>query len=130
MLGVSMDDAETHGKWRDTAIDEGGIGAVKYPLLADTEKAMSNAYNVVHADSGFALRATFLIDKEGVVQHSVQNNLPLGRDIDELLRVVDALQFHEQHGEVCPAGWAPGKPGMTATPDGVKDYLKSNAGSL
>ena len=130
VLGASMDSAEIHARWRDTAINDGGIGAVKYPLLADTDKAMSNAYNVVHEDSGFSLRATFLIDKDGVVQHTVQNNLALGRDIDELLRITDALQFHEKVGEVCPANWRPGAAGMVATDDGVKAYLKDHAGEL
>lgn len=130
VLGVSMDDADTHARWRKTAINEGGIGEVKYPLLADTSKSMTNDYNVLHAGSGLSLRATFLMDKEGTVQHAVMNNLPLGRDLDELLRMIDALQFHENHGEVCPAGWAPGKPAMTATPEGVASYLAENAKGL
>ena len=85
---------------------------------------------MLHEETTFALRGSFLIDKEGTVQHQVVNNLPLGRDIDEMLRIVDALQFHEQHGEVCPAGWSPGKAGMTPTSEGVAQYLSDNADSL
>ena len=130
VLGVSMDSAETHARWRDTAVEEGGIGALGYPLLADVDKKMSTAYDVVHADAGLSLRSTFLMDKDHVIHHSVHNNLPLGRCMDELLRMIDALQFHEKVGEVCPAGWRPGKPGMTATPEGVAQYLKDNSGDL
>ena len=130
VLGVSMDDAETHAKWRDTAIDDGGIGALKYPLVADDAKAVSQAFDVVHEESGLSYRATFLIDKDGVVQSATHNNLPLGRNMDELVRMVDALQFHEEHGEVCPANWQPGKPAMKPTAEGVAAYLKENAASL
>ena len=130
ILGVSMDDAETHAKWRDTAIDEGGIGALQYALIADDAKKVSEAFDVVHEESGLSYRATFLIDKDGVVQSAVHNNLPLGRSMDELIRMVDALQFHEEHGEVCPANWQPGKAAMQATPEGVKAYLQEHASSL
>lgn len=130
VLGVSIDDAESHAKWRETAIPEGGIGPVGYPLLCDESRAMTNAYDVLHGETTFALRGTFLIDKSGMVMHQVVNNLPLGRDIDELLRMVDALQFHETEGEVCPAGWAKGKPGMTPSPEGVKSYLADHASDL
>lgn len=130
ILGVSMDDAETHAKWRQTAINDGGIGELKYALIADNDKQLSNAYDVVHQESGLSYRATFLIDKNGVVQSAVHNNLPLGRSMDELGRMVDALQFHEEHGEVCPANWTPGKPAMQATPEGVAAYLTENADKL
>ena len=120
----------SHSKWRQTSIPEGGIGEVHYPLLSDPDRAITNLYNVLHEETTFALRGSFLIDKEGTVQHQVVNNLPLGRDIDEMLRIVDALQFHEQHGEVCPAGWSPGKAGMTPTAEGVAQYLSDNADSL
>jgi peroxiredoxin (alkyl hydroperoxide reductase subunit C) len=129
-LGISIDDTESHAKWRQTAISEGGIGEVQYPLLSDPDRALTNSYNVLHEETTFALRGSFLIDKEGTVQHQVVNNLPLGRDIDEMLRIVDALQFHEEHGEVCPAGWASGKPGMTPLPLGLAQYLSDNADSL
>ncbi|QDV07389.1 putative peroxiredoxin [Planctomycetes bacterium Poly30] len=130
VLGVSMDDAETHAKWRNTAIDEGGIGELGYPLIADNAKKVSELFDVVHADSGLSYRATFLIDTKGVVQAATHNNLPLGRNMDELVRMVDALQFHEEHGEVCPANWSPGKAGMKATADGVKAYLREHASGL
>lgn len=130
VLGVSMDDAESHAKWRGVAIDEGGIGELTYPLVADNAKKLSEAYDVIHADSGLSYRATFLIDTKGVVQAATHNNLPLGRNMDELVRMVDALQFHEKNGEVCPANWSPGKAGMTATADGVKEYLREHAKSL
>ncbi|MEO0716627.1 MAG: peroxiredoxin, partial [Planctomycetota bacterium] len=130
VLGVSMDDADTHAKWRQTAIDDGGIGELSYPLIADNDKKVSDAFDVVHAESGLSYRATFLIDQNGVVQSAVHNNLPLGRNMDELVRMVDALQFHEEHGEVCPANWQPGKPAMKPTAEGVASYLKENASSL
>ena len=130
ILGVSMDDAETHAKWRETAIDDGGIGALQYALIADDAKKLSDSYDVVHEASGFSYRATFLIDKDGVVQSATHNNLPLGRSMDELVRMVDALQVHEENGEVCPANWQPGKAGMQATAEGVKSYLKEHASSL
>ena len=130
VLGVSMDDAETHAKWRQTSIDDGGIGELAYPLIADDSKKLSVAYDVVHADSGLSYRATFLIDREGTVQSAVHNNLPLGRNMEELIRMVDALQFHEEHGEVCPANWQPGKAAMAPTPEGVAAYLKVHASSL
>ena len=130
VLGVSMDDAETHARWRDTAINEGGIGPVKYPLLADTTKQMSQDYDVVHADSGFSARGTFLVDPDGVCWHALVNNLPLGRDMDELLRAIDGVQFFKEHGEVCPAGWATGKAGMAPSDEGVKQYLTAHAARL
>lgn len=130
VLGVSMDDAETHAKWRETAVDDGGIGHLKYPLIADNAKALSEAFDVVHADSGLSYRATFIMDKDGVVQAAAHNNLPLGRNMEELVRMVDALQFHEEHGEVCPANWQPGKAGMKPTAEGVAAYMKAHASSL
>lgn len=130
VLGVSMDDAETHAKWRKTPVDEGGIGELKYPLIADNAQAISKAFDVVHEDSGLSYRGTFIIDKDGVVQSGTHNNLPLGRNMDELVRMVDALQFHETNGEVCPANWTPGKAGMKPTAEGVAAYLKEHADSL
>ena len=130
VLGVSMDDAETHAKWRETAVDDGGIGHLNYPLIADNAKAISQAFDVVHEDSGLSYRGTFIMDKEGVVQAATHNNLPLGRNMDELVRMVDALQFHEENGEVCPANWQPGKAGMKPTAEGVAAYLKEHASSL
>lgn len=130
LVGVSIDSHFTHNAWRNTAIENGGIGAVDFPLVADINHAIQDAYGVAHPEADVALRASFLIDKEGVVQHQVVNNLPLGRNVDEMLRMVDALQFHEQNGEVCPAGWNKGDEGMKDTPDGVASYLAKNADGL
>ncbi len=130
VIGVSIDSHYTHNAWRNTAIKDGGIGAVKYPLVADINHAICQAYDVEHPEAGVAFRASFLIDTAGNVRHQVVNDLPLGRNIDEMLRMVDALQFTEEHGEVCPAGWNQGDKGMTATPDGVAAYLADNADKL
>lgn len=129
VIGVSIDSHFTHLAWKNTAIDQGGIGNVQYPLIADISKEITQAYDVETAP-GIALRGSFLIDREGIVRHQVVNDLPLGRNIDEMLRVVDALQFTEEHGEVCPAGWQKGEEGMKATTEGVADYLAKNAGKL
>jgi len=130
VIGVSIDSQFTHLAWKNTAIKDGGIGQVGYPLVADVKHDICRAYDVELEAAGVALRGSFLIDKNGVVMHQVVNMLPLGRNIDEMLRMVDALQFFEEHGEVCPAGWNKGKPGMTATPDGVAAYLAKNAKKL
>ncbi|MDH5680067.1 MAG: peroxiredoxin [Spirochaetota bacterium] len=129
VIGVSIDSHFSHWAWRNTAVNQGGIGQIKYPLVADIKKSISQDYDVLF-DESVALRGSFLIDKEGVVRHQVVNDLPLGRNIDEMLRMVDALQFTEKHGEVCPAGWEKGKDGMKASSDGVADYLAKNAESL
>ncbi|MDW5416055.1 MULTISPECIES: peroxiredoxin [unclassified Iodobacter] len=130
VIGVSIDSQFTHAAWRNTPVEKGGIGQVGYTLVADTKHLICQAYDVELAAEGVALRGSFLIDKNGVVQHQVVNNLPLGRDISEMLRVVDALQFTEEHGEVCPAGWNKGKAGMKADAAGVADYLAKNAKDL
>ncbi|MCE1813588.1 redoxin domain-containing protein, partial [Enterobacter hormaechei] len=109
-----------------TPVDQGGIGEVKYAMVADTKREIQKSYGIEHPEAGVALRGSFLIDKNGVVRHQVVNDLPLGRNIDEMLRMVDALQFHEEHGEVCPAQWAKGQEGMSASPDGVAKYLSQN----
>lgn len=130
VIGVSIDSQFTHLAWKNTPIDKGGIGQVQYPMVADVKHTICQAYDVELAAAGVALRASFLIDKGGVVRHQVVNDLPLGRDIDEMLRIIDALQFTEEHGEVCPAGWKKGKAGMQATPDGVAKYLAQNSKEL
>jgi len=130
VIGVSIDSHFTHNAWRNTAINDGGIGQVGYTLVADMKHEICQAYDVEHPEAGVAFRGTFLIDKEGQVRHQVVNDLPLGRNIDELLRMIDALQFHEEHGEVCPAGWNKGDKGMDASPDGVASYLSENADKL
>ena len=130
VVGVSIDSQFTHNAWRNTPTENGGIGAVKYALAADVKHEIAKAYGIEHPEAGVALRASFLIDKNGVVRHQMVNDLPLGRNIDEMLRMVDALQFHEEHGEVCPAQWEKGKEGMKDNPEGVAKYLKQNADKL
>lgn len=130
LLGVSVDSQFTHFAWRNTPVNQGGIGPVRFPMLADVKREIMEAYGIGHPTEGVALRASFLIDTHGVVQHQVVNNLPLGRDVKDMLRMVDALQFHEQHGEVCPAGWQKGQDGMTPTANGVADYLAKHERDL
>ena len=130
VIAVSIDSVFTHNAWRNTPIKEGGIGQVQYTLAADIAHRVCKAYGVEHPEAGVAFRGTFIIDKEGMVQAQIVNNLPLGRNIDELLRLVDALQFHEENGEVCPANWQQGKAGMTPSKDGVATYLADNAENL
>jgi peroxiredoxin (alkyl hydroperoxide reductase subunit C) len=129
VIGVSIDSHLTHNAWRNTAINDGGIGQVGYPLIADMTHSISKDYDV-ESEGGMSYRGSFLIDTEGTVRHQVVNDLPLGRNVDEMLRMVDALQFHEEHGEVCPAGWTQGDSGMKDTPEGVAAYLTENAGKL
>ncbi|HBG50351.1 peroxiredoxin [Candidatus Macondimonas diazotrophica] len=129
VVGVSIDSAFTHHAWRNTPVEKGGIGPVQFPIVADVRHDIVRAYGVEHPD-GVALRASFLIDKNGIVQHQVVNNLPLGREVDEMLRLVEALQFTEEHGEVCPAGWRKGKPGMKPTAEGVASYLAEHSSAL
>ncbi len=130
VIGVSIDSQFTHNAWRNTPINEGGIGPVRYTLVADVKHDICKAYDVEHPEAGVAFRGSFLIDKEGMVRHQVVNDLPLGRNVDEMIRMIDALQFHEEHGEVCPAGWNKGEKGMQASPEGVASYLSDNAKEL
>ena len=130
VIGVSIDSHFSHNAWRNTDVNNGGIGQVGYTLVADMKHEICQAYDVEHPVEGVAFRGSFLIDKEGVVRHQVVNDLPLGRNVDEMLRMVDALQFHEEHGEVCPAGWTEGDKGMDASPDGVAKYLSEEADNL
>lgn len=129
VVGVSIDSEFTHHAWRETPRDKGGIGSVQFPVVSDKRHEIVRAYGIEHPD-GVALRGSFLIDKQGVVQHQVVNNLPLGRNVEEMIRMVEALQFTEQHGEVCPAGWQKGSKGMKPTAEGVADYLAENASNL
>lgn len=130
VIGVSIDSQFSHNAWRNTPVDKGGIGPVGYTLVADVKHDICRAYDVEHPEGGVAFRASFLIDKQGIVRHQVVNDLPLGREINEMLRMVDALQFTEENGEVCPAGWNKGDKGMQATPEGVAKYLAENASKL
>ncbi len=129
VISVSIDSHFTHNAWRNTAINDGGIGKVRYTMAADLTQQIAKDYDV-QTSGGVAFRGAFLIDKKGVVRSQIINDLPLGRNMDELLRLVDALQFHEEHGEVCPAGWNKGDAGMKASTSGVADYLAKNAKKL
>jgi len=122
VIGVSVDSVYTHFAWRQTAVENGGIGRIGFPLVADLNKSIAAAYDVL-LNQEVALRGLFLIDSHGQVRHQVVNDLPLGRSVDEALRMVDALHFTEEHGEVCPANWKQGEEGMTATAAGVAEYL-------
>ncbi len=125
VLGVSIDSHFSHLAWRNTDRKKGGLGEIGYPLVADLNKNISRDYDVLFNDA-IAFRGLFLIDKEGIVQHQLINNLPLGRNIDEALRIIDALQHHEQHGEVCPANWEKGKDGMKPGPQESQEYFEKH----
>ena len=127
VVGVSVDSQFSHWAWKNTPVENGGIGDIAYPLVADLTKQISRDYGVLLEEAGVALRGTFLIDKEGVIKHAVLNDLPLGRNINEAIRMVDALRHHETHGEVCPAGWQEGEEAMKPTSEGVASYLSSHA---
>ncbi len=126
VIGVSVDSQFTHFAWKNTPVEEGGIGPIRYPLVADLSKNISRDYGVLVNES-VALRGLFLIDKEGIVRHSLINDLSLGRSVDEALRILTALQFTEQHGEVCPANWQEGEEAMKPTASGVAEYLAKHA---
>ena len=130
VIGVSIDSQFSHNAWRETPVAKGGIGPVAYTLVADVKQSIVKDYDVAHPEAAVALRGSFLIDEQGVVRHQVINDLPLGRNIDEMLRMIDALDFHEKHGEVCPAGWQQGQAGMTADTAGVASYLAEHATHL
>jgi peroxiredoxin (alkyl hydroperoxide reductase subunit C) len=129
VIAVSIDSQFTHNAWRNTAINDGGIGQVKYTMAADISHDICKAYDV-ESDGGVAFRGAFIIDKEGDVRSQIVNDLPLGRNMEELVRIVEALQFHEEHGEVCPAGWTKGDKGMDASPEGVAKYLSAESDKL
>ncbi|MHB0991579.1 MAG: peroxiredoxin C [Burkholderiales bacterium] len=129
VISVSIDSQFTHLAWKNTPVNQGGIGQVKYTMVADVKHEISRAYDV-ELEGGVALRGSFLIDRSGTVRHQVVNDLPLGRNVDEMLRMIDALQFTEEHGEVCPAGWQKGESGMGASPEGVAKYLSEHSEKL
>ena len=147
VLGCSVDSQFSHLKWKELDINNGGIGNVQYPLLSDLDKSICRDYDVLmgaedayietsenegytSVGGGVSLRGSFLIDENGVVRHEIKNDLPLGRNIDEMLRLIDALDFHNEHGDVCPAGWNKGKEGMNPSHDGMKKYVSENADKL
>ena len=129
LIGVSVDSQFSHFAWKETPVNKGGIGQIKYPLVADLTKDIAKSYDVL-LDGGVALRGSFLIDKDGTVRHAVINDLPLGRNIDEMIRMVDAMLFTNEHGEVCAAGWMKGDEGMKADTEGVAEYLAKHEGDL
>ena len=129
VIGISVDSQYSHFAWRETPINSGGIGRVGYPLVADLTKSISRDYDVLFGNA-VALRGSFLIDGKGIVRHAVVNDLPLGRNIDEMIRMVDAMQFTDEHGEVCAAGWKKGDEGMKATTEGVAEYLTNHKDAL
>ncbi|SFV61005.1 Alkyl hydroperoxide reductase subunit C-like protein [hydrothermal vent metagenome] len=129
VIGCSIDSQFSHFAWKNTPVNEGGIGQVKYPLVADLNKQIARDFDVLLNES-VALRGSFLIDADGTVRHAVVNDLPLGRNIDEMLRMIDAMLFTNEHGEVCPAGWVKGDEGMKADTEGVADYLGKHADEL
>ncbi len=136
VVGVSIDSHFTHNAWRNTPVNDGGIGPVNFPLVSDMDHSISLAYGIAseggesYYPPGVAMRATFIIDQKGIVRHQVVNDEPLGRNMDEVIRMVEALQFFEQYGNVCPAGWQKGDEGMVNTPDGVASYLAKNGDKL
>ena len=129
VIGVSVDSQFSHFAWKNTPVNQGGIGQVKYPLVADLTKEIAKAYDVL-LDGGVALRGSFLIDKDGTIRHAVINDLPLGRNIDEMIRMVDAMLFTNENGEVCAAGWNKGDEGMKASTEGVAEYLAKHEKDL
>lgn len=129
VIGISIDSQFTHFAWRNTPVEKGGVGAIKFPMIADITKSIARNYDVLINES-VALRGTFLIGRDGIVRHQTVNDLPLGRNVDETIRMVDALQFFERHGEVCPAGWKKGETGMKPNAEGVAKYLATHAEEL
>ena len=129
VIGVSVDSQFSHFAWRETDVNNGGIGRIEYPLVADITKSIARDYDVLLNDA-VALRGSFLIDADGTIRHAVVNDLPLGRNIDEMLRMVDTMLFTNEHGEVCPAGWSKGDEGMKASTQGVAEYLSNHSDTL
>lgn len=130
VIAVSIDSQFTHNAYRQTPVTQGGIGPVRYTLAADMRHEICKAWGVEHPVAGVALRGAFIIDKQGLVRSQIVNDLPIGRNVDEILRIVDAVQFFEEHGEVCPAGWTKGQAGMKANPKGVAEYLSAHGDKL
>ena len=147
VLGCSVDSHFSHLRWKEMPVNQGGIGKVGYPLIADIDKSIARSYDVLlgttpatvlteddesetSVGGGVSLRGSFLIDEDGNVRHEIKNDLPLGRNVDEMLRLIDALDHHNKHGEVCPAGWTEGKSGMKPSDDGMRDFLSNNTEEL
>jgi peroxiredoxin (alkyl hydroperoxide reductase subunit C) len=123
VVGCSIDSAFSHAAWLNTPKSKGGIQGITYPIVSDIHKTISRNYHVLNEDEGIAYRGLFLIDRSGIVRHQLVNDLPLGRSVDEVIRLLDALIFHEQHGEVCPANWKAGASAMKPTEQGLAEYF-------
>lgn len=123
IVACSVDSVFTHKAWLDTPRNKGGIQGVTYPILSDLTKNITRSYNILDEEEGIALRGLFLIDREGIIRHQLVNDLPIGRSVDEVIRTLDALIFHEEHGYVCPANWQKGKIAIAATQESVSAYL-------
>jgi peroxiredoxin (alkyl hydroperoxide reductase subunit C) len=130
VMAVSIDSHFSHNAYRNTAVESGGIGPVNFSMIADINHNIAKAYDVEHPEAGVSFRGAFIIDNKGMVRSQIINDLPIGRDVDELLRIIDAVQYTDEHGEVCPAGWRKGKAAMTPSPDGVKEFLSSKTDEL
>ncbi|UDG80372.1 peroxiredoxin C [Candidatus Annandia pinicola] len=130
IIGISIDSIFVHCAWRNTPIEQGGIGKIKFTMVSDIKRKIQKSYGVEHPKLGIALRGSFLIDKNRIIRHQIINDLPLGRNIDEMLRIIDALHFHEKYGEVCPAQWYKGKKGIVANDNGIKNYLSESYNDL
>jgi peroxiredoxin (alkyl hydroperoxide reductase subunit C) len=126
VLAISIDSHFSHAAWRSTPREQGGVGELQYPLISDLDKSIARQYGVLLEKPGIALRGLFLLDKKGVLKHITINDLPIGRNVDEILRVLDAIQFSEEHGEVCPANWQKGKEGMKPDKSGLQSYSKKH----
>jgi len=130
IIGISFDSEFVHNAWRLIKKEKGGIGKIQYPMIADVKREIIKSYGIEHPEIGVALRGSFLIDQKGIIRHQVVNDLPLGRNINEMIRMVDAMIFHEKHGQVCPAQWEKGKNGMDASLQGVVEYLSNNIDNI
>lgn len=129
LIGISVDSHFSHLAYKNTSINNGGIGKIQYPLVSDITKNIARSYNVLFNDS-VALRGTFLIDENFTIRHFTVNDLPLGRNVDEVLRMIDALEFHQSHGDVCPANWRPGKATIKPNKKGIENYLSDNIAEI
>ncbi|QJC28570.1 peroxiredoxin C [Enterobacteriaceae endosymbiont of Plateumaris consimilis] len=130
ILGISCDSQFTHNAWRNTSIKNGGIGKIKFIMISDLKKEIQKKYGIEYPELGVALRASFLIDKKGIIRHQLVNDLPFGRNVNEMIRMIDALNHYEKYGEVCPAQWEKGKKSIIPTSVGISDYLTNNINEL
>ncbi|CAL4319817.1 Alkyl hydroperoxide reductase C [Buchnera aphidicola (Periphyllus testudinaceus)] len=130
LIGISFDSVFVHLAWQKTKYKKGGIGPIKYVMASDIKREIQKSYGIEHPKLGVALRASFLIDEEGIIRHEVINDLPYGRNIQDMLRIIDALIFHKKFGEVCPANWNINKKGIQPTYNGISEYLSKNINKI